>query len=184
MRIAFLNVEAALEILPRVVDIMGKELNWSDKEKKKQTEDAINFLNSEMGYSANKEAKSNKQLELTRQEVLEYSKLFNSMDKEKKGSIMKYIKNVLNVNNFDYYSNLGYIGINDLRRSFKASGQKFTEAELHSMLSEVDINKNGQVELDEYLELMHGLKTGNIVNSRLATAIKRVNLILDILIKY
>lgn len=151
MRIAFLNVEAALEILPKVVDIMAKELNWSDKEKKKQTEDAINFLNTEMGYLANKEAKSTKQLELTRQEVLEYSKLFNSMDKEKKG----------------------YIGVNDLRRSFKASGQKFTETELHSMLSEVDINKNGQVELDEYLELMHGLKTGNIVNSRLATAIKR-----------
>lgn len=38
--------------------------------------------------------------------------------------------------------------------------------------SEVDINRNGQVELNEYLELMYGLKTGNIVNSRLATAIK------------
>lgn len=41
------------------------------------------------------------------------------------------------------------------------------------MLSEVDINKNGQVELDEYLELMHSLKTGLVVNSRLATAIKQ-----------
>ena len=40
------------------------------------------------------------------------------------------------------------------------------------MLSEVDINKNGQVELNEYLSLMYGLKAGNIVNSRLAAAIK------------
>jgi len=151
MRIAFLNVEAALEVLPKVVDIMSNELNWSDKEKKKQIDDATKFLNTEMGYMANKEAKSSVQLELTKQEILEYSKQFNSMDREKKG----------------------YIGVNDLRRSFKASGQKFTEQELHSMLSEVDINKNGQVELDEYLELMHGLKTGLIVNSRLATAVKQ-----------
>lgn len=55
----------------------------------------------------------------------------------------------------------------------KASGQQFTEQELHSILSEVDINKNGSVELDEYLQLMHGLKTGLIVNSRLATAVSQ-----------
>lgn len=150
MRIAFLNVEAAFEVLPKVVDIMAQELNWGEKEKKAQTEQAVNFLNTQMGYTASKESKSSVQAELTKQEVLEYSKIFNSIDKEKKG----------------------YIGVNDLRRSFKASGQKFTEQELHSMLSEVDINKNGQVELNEYLELMYGLKTGNIVNSRLATAIK------------
>ena len=149
MRIAFLHVEAALEILPKVVEIMAQELSWNDKEKKAQIENATKFLNSEMGYTANKEIKSSISLELTKQEVLDYSKQFNTMDKEKKG----------------------YIGVNDLRRSFKASGQKFTDQELHSMLNEFDINKNGQVELDEYLELMHGLKTGNIVNSRLAYAI-------------
>lgn len=151
MRIAFLNVEAAFEVLPKVVDIMAQELNWSEKEKKAETEKATKFLNYEMGYAASKETKSIAQYELTKQEVLEYSKQFNTMDKEKKG----------------------YIVINDLRRSFKASGQKFTEQELHSMLSDVDINKNGQVELEEYLQLMYGLKTGNIVNSRLATAIKQ-----------
>lgn len=112
MRIAFLNVEAAFEVLPKVVDIMAQELNWGDKEKKAQTEMAVNFLNTQMGYAASKESKSNVQAELTKQEVLEYSKIFNSIDKEKKG----------------------YIGVNDLRRSFKASGQKFTEQELHSML--------------------------------------------------
>jgi len=36
------------------------------------------------------------------------------------------------------------------------------------MLSEVDINKNGQVELDEYLELMSAIKTGEVSQSRLA----------------
>lgn len=35
-RLAFLNVQAAEEALPRIVDIMGKELNWSEQKKKVQ----------------------------------------------------------------------------------------------------------------------------------------------------
>jgi glycerol-3-phosphate dehydrogenase len=53
------------------------------------------------------------------------------------------------------------------------AGVKISEEELHGMLSEVDINKNGQVELEEYLELMNSLKTGIIANSRLAIAIQQ-----------
>ena len=45
-----------------------------------------------------------------------------------------------------------------------------SEEELHLMLSEVDINKNGQVELGEYLELMSAIKTGTITNSRFSKA--------------
>lgn len=41
------------------------------------------------------------------------------------------------------------------------------------MLNEVDINKNGQIELGEYLELMSGLKTGKVTGSRLAKAVDR-----------
>ena len=40
------------------------------------------------------------------------------------------------------------------------------------MLSEVDINKNGQVELGEYLELMTGIKTGTVCASRLAKVVE------------
>ena len=105
MRIAFLNVEAAMETLPRVVEIMAKELNWSEKEKKEQLDKAKVFLQKEMGYQANKVVKTEQQkggesqLQLTKDETLKYSKQFRSMDRENKG----------------------YIGINDLRRSFKVS---------------------------------------------------------------
>jgi len=40
------------------------------------------------------------------------------------------------------------------------------------MLSEVDINKNGQVELGEYLELTSGLKSGAVSQSRLASLVE------------
>lgn len=34
LRLAFLNVQAAQEALPTIVNIMAEELNWSDDEKK------------------------------------------------------------------------------------------------------------------------------------------------------
>lgn len=49
-RLSFLNAEAALEALPRVIDIMAGELGWSGKEKESQFKDATKFLHS-MGLS-------------------------------------------------------------------------------------------------------------------------------------
>lgn len=34
LRLAFLNVQAAQEALPTIIDIMGEELNWNSAEKK------------------------------------------------------------------------------------------------------------------------------------------------------
>jgi glycerol-3-phosphate dehydrogenase len=43
-RLAFLNAQAALEALPRIVDIMAEELKWGSAQKKKEIEQAIEFL--------------------------------------------------------------------------------------------------------------------------------------------
>jgi glycerol-3-phosphate dehydrogenase len=45
-RLAFLNKDAALEALPRVADIMARELGWSNKVKQAQMAAARNCLNS------------------------------------------------------------------------------------------------------------------------------------------
>ncbi|KAJ7849319.1 FAD dependent oxidoreductase-domain-containing protein [Mycena leptocephala] len=49
-RLSFLNAHAALEALPRVVDIMATELHWSRAEKARQVGRAVAFLSS-MGLS-------------------------------------------------------------------------------------------------------------------------------------
>lgn len=49
MRLSFLNARAALDALPRVIDIMSSELNWSRNERKKQIRDAVEFLVGSMG---------------------------------------------------------------------------------------------------------------------------------------
>src|SRR5690606_8323718 len=40
----FLNVHAALDALPRVVEIMAEELNWDEDRQDKETENAKQFL--------------------------------------------------------------------------------------------------------------------------------------------
>ncbi|KAF9459214.1 FAD dependent oxidoreductase-domain-containing protein [Collybia nuda] len=45
-RLSFLNVHAALEALPRVVDIMADELGWSRAERKAQIAQAVEFFGS------------------------------------------------------------------------------------------------------------------------------------------
>jgi glycerol-3-phosphate dehydrogenase len=55
-RLSFLNAEAALEALPKVIDIMAVELGWSSKRMNQEFKDATLFLRS-MGLSENRVGK-------------------------------------------------------------------------------------------------------------------------------
>ncbi|KAF0531884.1 DAO-domain-containing protein [Gigaspora margarita] len=43
-RLAFLNPQATLESLPHIIEIMSEELNWTPEKKKKEFEEAVEFL--------------------------------------------------------------------------------------------------------------------------------------------
>lgn len=45
-RMSFLNTEATIEALPRVIDIMGEELNWNESRRQSEFEQGIEFLSS------------------------------------------------------------------------------------------------------------------------------------------
>ncbi|KAL5239269.1 hypothetical protein ACI65C_006679 [Semiaphis heraclei] len=146
LRLAFLNVQAAQEALPTIVNIMAEELNWSDDEKEKQLKTAHNFLATEMGMSVNRASRDKIPITLSQEEVKMYVKRFQILDHDHKG----------------------YVSINDIRRSMKNAGENVTGDELHEILKEIDTNMNGQVELDEYLQMMSALKSGHISHSRFA----------------
>ena len=97
LRLSFLNVQAAEESLPVIVQIMGDELGWDKKERERQTEEAITFLRMQMGKDVNKASQDNIPVSLTKAEIAEYVKRFNALDDGKKG----------------------YISINDIRKSLK-----------------------------------------------------------------
>ncbi|KAL8565474.1 glycerol-3-phosphate dehydrogenase [Nucella lapillus] len=145
-RLAFTNVHAAKEALPRIVDIMGQELGWDDKRKKEELEHADQFLRREMGLDIKQTSQS--MLNFTKDEVNQYVKRFKNLD----------------------YQNKGFITINDLRSYFKKMGEKVSEDQLHDILSEVDLSRNAQVDLGEFLQLMNALKIGTVSNSRFAMA--------------
>ncbi|CAH1388416.1 unnamed protein product [Nezara viridula] len=141
LRLSFLNVQAAREALPLIVNTMAEELHWDEKEKQRQTDLAIEFLMNEMGEQVNRASKDKIPIDLTKDEVKMYIERFRLIDQENKG----------------------YISINDMRRSFKNFGDvHISGEELHEMLREIDTNMNGQVELDEYLQMMSAVKAGHI----------------------
>ncbi|VDK53061.1 unnamed protein product [Anisakis simplex] len=145
-RLAFLNTYAAHEVLNEVVDIMAKELNWSKDERKRQFEMAQEFINVEMGQNARTQSLSAVALNLTHDEMEVAKERFNVLDKDGKG----------------------HITVNDLRSYFRNHGEKLDERLLHELLNEVDLNKNGEIELTEFYQLYSGLKGGQIVQNRLA----------------
>lgn len=147
LRLAFLNVQAAQEALPVIIDIMAEELHWSTEEKKKQHREASEFLAQEMGQMVNRASRDKIPINLTKDEIQLYIKRFGIIDKDKKG----------------------YVSINDIRRGLKLFGDKEVPGEeLHEILREIDTNMNGQVELDEYLQMMSAIKSGHVAYSRFA----------------
>ncbi|ROT35229.1 glycerol-3-phosphate dehydrogenase [Sodiomyces alkalinus F11] len=61
-RLAFIDVNAALRALPRVIDVMAEELQWSETRKQREWTESVHFLKS-MGLSPDK-------LGVTREEVV------------------------------------------------------------------------------------------------------------------
>jgi len=146
LRLAFLNVQAAEEALPVIIDIMAEELSWSDEEKKRQHDMGIEFLQTEMGQKVNRVSRSKVPISLSREEISGYVKRFQALDQEKKG----------------------YVSVNDIRRGLKHLGEGVSGGQMHEILRELDVNSNGLVELDEYLQLMACIKAGHVSNSRFA----------------
>ncbi|KAI5705537.1 hypothetical protein M8J76_006340 [Diaphorina citri] len=146
LRLAFLNVQAAQEALPMIIEIMAEELKWSKEEQEKQLKEASDFLANEMGQMVNRASRDKIPINLTKEEINQYIKRFQIMDKERKG----------------------YVSINDIRRGLKNFGETISGEELHEILREIDSNMNGQVELDEYLQMMSAIKSGHVAYSRFA----------------
>lgn len=146
LRLAFLNVQAAQEALPGIIEIMAEELKWSKEEQERQLKEASDFLANEMGQMVNRASRDKIPINLTKEEINLYIKRFQIIDKDRKG----------------------YVSINDIRRGLKNFGETISGEELHEILKEIDSNMNGQVELDEYLQMMSAIKSGHVAYSRFA----------------
>ncbi|KAK4221837.1 mitochondrial glycerol-3-phosphate dehydrogenase [Podospora fimiseda] len=81
-RLAFLNAQAALEALPRVIDIMGEEMGWGRGRREREWVDAVKFLES-MGLPSPMIGVTRKQVEQGKidfKSLLEY-RMYSRHDK-------------------------------------------------------------------------------------------------------
>uniref|UniRef100_A0A3B3XRT8 Glycerol-3-phosphate dehydrogenase, mitochondrial n=1 Tax=Poecilia mexicana TaxID=48701 RepID=A0A3B3XRT8_9TELE len=139
-RLGFLNVQAADEALPRIVQIMGKELNWSQEKRTEELEAAKMFLYHEMGYRSRSERLiKSSEIHLDYQDVMRYKNRFHKFDKESKG----------------------FITTVDVQRVLESINVHIDENALHEILNEVDLNKNGQVEFNEFLRVLYHSDSGS-----------------------
>merc|ERR1712043_141723 len=97
-----------------------------------------------MGKQVNKTMKDAVEINLSKGEIKEYVKRFTALDYEKKG----------------------FVSTNDIRNSLEQLGRHISGKVLREIITEIDTNNNGQVELDEYLQLMSAIKTGKVAHSR------------------
>ncbi|VDD79145.1 unnamed protein product [Mesocestoides corti] len=148
-RLAFLDVGVAVEVLPKVIDLMAAELKWCPLRKKKEHELAMNFLKTEMGLGMKRTGPV--PVNFSPEEVEKIKHQFNSIDVDQKG----------------------YITVMDLRKFFTNQGETVSEETLKSILSDLDLNRNGEIDKDEFLQFMSSLKTGTVPHHSLKNVLNR-----------
>ncbi|CAK9298914.1 unnamed protein product [Gordionus sp. m RMFG-2023] len=147
-RFAFLNASACEHALPFIAELMAGELGWNKKKVELEIESARIFLFEQMGLKAYSEVLAKKiPVDFDPAQMTELTQKFADLSQGKQ-----------------------YITVKDLGTFLKKHGQTVSYDQLHEMLSEVDLNKNGQIELSEFLQLMYGLKTGTVSSNRFALA--------------
>ena len=157
-RISFLNVQATLECLPRVIDIMGEELGWDLARKEVEFESAQEFLRS-MGLPEQPKLKladvakakgdigpisvaqrKDKELfaraQFTPEEVASLKAQFERLD-------------------FDHDQKITRA---DLLSAMKQLGYEASTETADNILREVDFGRKGAIEFQEYLDVAAGMK--------------------------
>ncbi|KAG8125041.1 hypothetical protein E2320_020301 [Naja naja] len=133
--------------------IVGKRLvsEFPYIESEEELATAKKFLYYEMGYKARSEQLTDRsEITLSPGDINRYKKRFHMFDKEGKG----------------------FITILDVQSVLESINLQINESALHEILNEVDLNKNGQVELNEFLQLMTAIQKGYVSGSRLAVLMK------------
>lgn len=139
-RLSFLNAYAALEALPRVIEIMSEELEWDEPRRKMEFEETLSFLKT-MGLvmeGVGNRVSPNADMVtfFTRShflphELAKYRSEFSKLD----------------------HNDSGYILEKDLDKVLLEFGVNTTRKELDKVFSQIKLNRKHIVEFSEFLEV-------------------------------
>ncbi|EDW09505.1 glycerol-3-phosphate dehydrogenase, mitochondrial [Drosophila mojavensis] len=148
LRVAFLNVQAAEDILPRVASEMARELKWSRARRLREIKEAQEFLNTQMGNTTEFDPiHMNIPIKLSVDQVQKYAEHFRNLDE----------------------ANTGFVSINKCCAAMKSFGVKEVPVDLmHDVLRDIDCHSQGKVNLYEFLMLMSAIVHGDTAYLRYA----------------
>ena len=127
MRLAFLDCQSAFEAMPRVIEIMGEELNWSKERKERERLETVEFLKT-MGLGMI----TPYQAIFSKEELVKYKKEFSQCDIDGDGRI----------------------SVQDISMLMKRLKKTSDVDLIRKMIEEIDQNKNGFIEFNEFLEII------------------------------
>ncbi|GAA5821120.1 hypothetical protein JCM11251_001972 [Rhodosporidiobolus azoricus] len=169
-RLSFLNSEAALEVLPKVIDMMAKELGWDSQKKDDEFKAATKFLAS-MGLAESRLSK------LTLDDVRE------GRHKEKLAvdddfiartvftvDELKTLKKKFNKLDADHD---GKIDPADLAKTMGKLGLEADEKTVRDVIKEVDADADGSVNLEEWLDIAAGVKELHLTSAFADIAVRQ-----------
>ncbi|BEI85137.1 hypothetical protein CcaverHIS002_0505380 [Cutaneotrichosporon cavernicola] len=157
-RISFLNVQVALETLPRVIDIMGEELGWDGTRKAAEFDDAVQFLKS-MGLPAS--------TKITLQDVRARNGKIGVLGLASKEEAALYARSAFSPKELarlkEQFKSLDLdhddrITREDILRAMKNAGYDANPDIAASILKEVDFTRKGAVDFQDFLDIAAGLK--------------------------
>ncbi|CAG8443548.1 5470_t:CDS:2 [Acaulospora colombiana] len=152
-RLAFINAQATLESLPRIIDIMSQELGWSPERQTQEFDRAVEFLHT-MGLPRQtekitidkirqdsskpfiREVSPSFHLQFQPEELASFQKVFSDLDKSGEGHI-KFV---------------------ELDKALVILGVSVPEQVLKTIITQINLENNGSIEYGKFLEIMGGVK--------------------------
>ncbi|EAL22149.1 hypothetical protein CNBC2870 [Cryptococcus deneoformans B-3501A] len=164
-RLSFLNVQATVETLPRVLEIMGEELGWDMKRKEQEFDDAMEFLKS-MGLPQHTKLKLSDvekshghigPLGLAqKEEVALYQRAQFTPDE------VTHLRTQFERFDFDHDQRITRA---DLIHAMTGMGYDASVELADSILREVDFGRKGEIDFQDYLDIAAGLKELQLENA-------------------
>jgi glycerol-3-phosphate dehydrogenase len=124
-RLAFLNKDAALEAIPMVADIMGKELGWSTSVKRQQIEAAEKCITCFGGRTSETIEKS-----LKSAQYKDVRDVFDAIDTSQNGVLEK----------------------DEIEEVAAVLGFKMSQKDLDKAFREMDLHRSGRVSFEDFLQ--------------------------------
>jgi glycerol-3-phosphate dehydrogenase len=133
-RLAFLDCYAALDALPRVIEIMSEELSWDKDRQTKEFEETKSYLKS-MGLDIIESSGYNHRSVFSKQEMLELRKVFSEISVDGKVDLKLFKQNFAKI--------------------AKEDGENY---DLKGIFDQVDRDKDGYLLFNDYLNIMASVK--------------------------